>query len=184
MSRFIEFTTSSKNRHIEFTLGNSVHDETVPPAWLTVKGVRIDKQPVDFTDDSVADKLHKTLIEGQQLEKRGVFFDCLTFVMLMSGMDLKDARVRDGQVKFDEETLEDEVGCDDIEITNPVNIGRKFSIGVTFVHTVLPAHGEGEARYMHKLGDKGPICLSGLADAMRMYQCDTANEMTSLTLRP
>lgn len=171
MSRYLEFTAHSF--HTMFSLGAPVHDGKLPNRFREVQGVRVDGEPVTFTDAATADRLHQALIASKQLQRRGIAFNCVTFAALMHGIPLRDA----AHNPFS--SIDPRIDCAaGGSYASAVVLGvpsRTAPDGIANRHVVVSAPQRTEQSYLHKLGDAGPICLSGLQKAMDMYDCTTAH---------
>lgn len=87
----------------------------------------------------------------------------------------------DGKFKFEEEMAEERIDPDDVSVGGLVNLGsiRGGNDELSYYHTVVPAHTNEGARYLHRLGTT-TICLSGLEEAMRLYRCTVAMPIASI----
>jgi len=176
MSRYLEFTTAARNPHTRFSRGNPVHNGKLPSRFREVLGVRVDGEPVIFADEKIVDDLHRTIVERQSAERaQGIPFNCVTFAASMQGIML------DGPKDNPFLDVMDEVGvdADDTSIDTPVNLGIRIakSSHVKYAHTISPAHTPEKAQYLHKLGDEGPICISGLTAALTIFRCNMAHQV-------
>jgi hypothetical protein len=142
--------------------------QEIPAARAEIAGVRIDGEPVTFLRDGLVEDLHRTLVEGQALVRRdGKGFDCTAFALLMSGVSL--ARV--GKRRFRvTPSLEEVPIVDDIHQDYPLAVGDwpRFCKVPIYFHTLVPAHTPDVPLYLHKLGDEGPVCISGVNKAMKV----------------
>lgn len=196
MSIHLDFITSSSHFGLPF------FDGDIPKRTTTIEQVRVDGRPITFVDDTVPSRLLDTIRTGREVERalkeqkwgrklletlrlarmrieepvRPKVFNCFNFAAGMRGMDMT------GRVDVVFPDPEYPVGCSDFPERNVV-IGQGFSdILVTDDHVLFPAptigeDGEQESSYLHKLGDRGPICLSGLSVAMNIYQARKAYEI-------
>jgi len=161
-----------------------VHDGRLPARYLDAQGVRVDGRQEEFIDESFVDKLHRALWRGEDLKSRGALFECVMFVALMQDIDLGMPQ-DDGKFHLNYETnLQVDIDPDDSTNTSPVMIGYAVLGGCIYKHALYPAHSMDGAGYVQKLGDDGPICLSGLADAMKMYPCDVAHPVLEIKAGP
>ncbi len=186
MSRYIEFTTSRKNRHTDFSMRSPVHDGHLPTRFRSTKGVRVNKQPIAFADETLPDRLHQTLIEGKALHRKALVFDCVVFVALINSVELGQPK-EDGLFKIDQRVKPMSVDTSDATNDLPLMLGHTYNQAPHYVHAAQPAHvtdGGGFLRegafYLHKLGDEGPVCLSGLDKAMIIYGCNIAHPATEM----
>lgn len=165
MSNFIEFTT----KHNERTYGNPVHDGRYPKRFREVSGVRVDGELVDFVDESIPDRMNRYFVESRKLRRRRIANDCVAFVALMNSVELRD-RKHNPFSTYDENSVVDPSSKD------PIVLAAGFHDGLVIPrHVVLPAHtSDGSFGSLHKLGDKGPICMSSVDDAMRIMGCTHA----------
>lgn len=177
MSRYIDFI-SRGSPHTKFSLGNPVHNEKLPTRLLSVKGIRVDGEVMHFRDESLPDRLHQSLVTTERLAAKGAVIDCLAFVALMQQIALPSPDAT-GHFRFHTITSPTEISDQDISNMLPLNLGDPHS----YWHSVVPAHQEQTARYVQKLGDTGPLCLSGLQAARRIYKAKVARPMTDLRLR-
>jgi hypothetical protein len=175
MSRYIEFTTSTENPYVYNARGNPVHDGTLPTQFREVAGVRVDGEPLAFTDSSLVESLHRALVESKALQKRGHIVDCVTFVALLQCIPLAHP---DDNPFIDHIQENIQVHPKD-RITDPVCLGdypfKRLMQHPRYLHVVSPAHIPERPNYVHKLGDNEPVCLSGLADAMTIFGCTVAH---------
>ena len=170
MSNYIEFTT----HHDEKTFGNPVHDGKQPRRYRDVQGVRVDGEPVEFIDDTITERLQRYFAETQRLRRRRIANDCVAFVAVMNSVELEDRHHNPFQ-DFDEATYIDPA---DIQMDDgrPLVLVQGFHGGLKLPqHIVLPAHLDTGQNYLHKLGDKGPLCMSDLNDAMHIMNCSSAH---------
>lgn len=181
MSRYIEFTTAS-HPFETFTLGNPVHDGVVPSAYTEINGVRVDGEEVIFKSEDIPDRLHKSLVDGHELERRRHDFECNIFALLMFGIDLVRYRGRQ-EFSLQHTILESETSAVIDCQSAPLALGAmsRWMRSINYLHTVVPAFTE-EETYLHKLGNKGPVCLSDLPDAMNMFGCNRAKPIMGITV--
>lgn len=165
MSNYIEFTTE----HGEITYGNPIHDGKAPKRFRDVQGIRVDGDPVEFVDPTISDRVHRYFIESKKLRRRRIANDCVAFVALMNSIELKD-RKHNPFSDYDEDVEVDPAS------TIPIVLAQGFHDGVVIPrHVILPAHTiDGNYGSIHKLGDKGPLCISSVNDAMRIMGCTHA----------
>jgi len=149
----------------------------MPTRLLSIKGVRVDGEVIHFNDESFPDRLHRSLIATEQLRTKGAVIDCLAFVALMQQMALPSPDAT-GHFRFHTTTNPTEIADQDISNVLPLNLGDTRR----YWHSVVPAHQEQTALYIQKLGDTGPLCLSGLQAARRIYKAKVAHPMTDLRL--
>jgi hypothetical protein len=179
MSRFIEFTTSPDNPYVAHS-GGAVHDGEIPTRYHAPRGIRIDGEPIAFSDASLHEKLYRALIVGEQLRTRSGIIDCLAFVALMQGSDLGKPRPN-GLFSLYPSSESRHIASNDIENDFPVNIGHAYhDKRVQYVHSLYPAHLPNHACYIHKLGDNEPVCLSTLDQAHQMRGTIIAHPMPEL----
>ena len=182
MPKALNFTTDPSNEHLAFSLGNPVHDGVVPSARTDIRGVQVDGVPVEFYSESTPDQIHKALVDGTALEKLDIPFSCYTFSLIMAGINMRKACMGKDYVP-DAEFSKQAVG---LEYKGSVPLGLKIYMGWRygegFGHVVYPAHTNSEARYVHKLGDNGPICLSSPADSLQMYRGKSAHKLRKVTI--
>lgn len=176
MGRFIEFSTSSKSQEYfaEFSFGNPLHDGNLPSRLADSAIVRVDGEPVQFTDETMHERLHKALRVMKKRQYLG--FNCRRFAAVMYDPNIIDPL----PAYFLLPDYESPVADDDPTVTKPVALG---TIGDNSPlsdspfynrHMAIPAHQPEQAAYLHKLGYEGPICISGLRAAMDMYECTHA----------
>lgn len=184
MSRYLEFTTKLTSSDARFAKGSPIHDGQKPTKFLSLKGLRFDGEIVTFQDEILPHKLHKALLDGEKHKKRYRYFDCVILAALM--YDAPIARSATGSyLTLRETTLPVDVFDDDTSVSVPVNLGTIVSGKArtfAYQHTIVPAHDLHQARYVHKLGETGPICLSGLTAAKAMYDCTIAHPMVNFSL--
>ncbi len=178
--RYLEFGHDRK--HSPRVYGNPVHNGKVPSGIFTVEGIKVNGEVVTFLDDKIPHKVHKALRGGRQITRSRLPFDCLWFAVLMDDASLAE-RLATGNYKVVDETGDQPVDPGDINQDSIVNIGRGFhDQEFGFVHTAVPAHTNEEALYIHKLGDTGPLCLSGLRDVINIFYGSAAFPMISYEL--
>lgn len=166
MSNYIEFTTAYDER----TFGNPVHDGKRPRKYHDVGGIRVDGELVEFQDELIPERVQRYLIESRRLWRRRISNDCVAFVALMNSIELTD-RNHNPFKNFDT-TISIDTSHIDLEDENPLVLVQGFHDGVKIPrHIVLPAHHLSGQSYLHKLGDKGPVCMSDLNNSMRIMGC-------------
>lgn len=176
MGRFIEFSTSSRSQKYfaEFSFHSPLHDGALPSRLSDSATVRINGEPVRFTDESIPEQLHKALYIMNKRWDLG--FNCRRFAAVMHDPSIVDPLPG----SFLLPDCESPVAVDDPTVTKPVVLG---TIGDSSPlcdtpfynrHMAIPAHQPEQATYLHKLGYEGPICMSGLRAAMDMYECTHA----------
>ncbi len=170
MSNFINFTTN----HREKTYENPVHDGKRAKRFREVQGIKIDGERVDFRDDSIPERVQRYLLETRALRRRGIVNDCVAFVALMNTIELKD-RTHNPFTNFDSETSLDPAAID-YDDMSPLVLTQDFHNAVRVPrHIILPAHLTDRQNYLHKLGDKGPLCMSDLEDSLAIMGCTSAH---------
>ena len=183
MSRYIEFTTTPVNSKTTLPEGTPVHNGELPSRFRSLLGVRVDKVLVDFAREDAGEVLLRALVDGQKLRHRDHIFDCVVFSLLMEGVDLvkhsgeKEFRIR--------KAIDDQANRPgDSSQTLPLALGRpaSYSEGFVYHHSLSPLHVINQAAYMHKLGDSGPVCFSGLEAPMSMYGTTVAHNITGMTV--
>lgn len=101
----------------------------------------------------------------------------MVFAAIMHGVEI--GQPNDGGLfPIGQGSIEEAVDPNDITVNVPLNLGRhtqRVTSGKQYVHTVSPAHLVSTPKYLHKLGDKGPVCLSGLREAMNVFNCTFAH---------
>jgi hypothetical protein len=171
MSNYIEFTT----HHNERAFGNPVHNGKRPKRYRDVQGVRVDGDPVDFVDDTIPERLQRYFVESRSLRRRRIVNDCVAFVAVMNSIEIED-RHHNPFRNFDETTTIDLTDFQPDEERVPLVLVQGFHDGVKLPrHIVLPAHLTTGQNYLHKLGDKGPLCMSDLDDALSIMGCSSAH---------
>lgn len=165
MPNYIEFTT----QHAEITYGNPIHDGRAPKRFRDVDAIRVDGNAVSFLDESIPERMHRYFIESRKLRRRRIANDCVAFVALMQSIELTDRAhnpFRDYDRGAEVDPLSD----------TPIVLAQGFHDGAVVPrHVVLPAPtGDGSFGSVHKLGDKGPLCLSSVEDAMTIVGCTHA----------
>ncbi len=169
--QYLEFTTHPKNPYTHFSLGSPVHDGKMPTKYEEVEGVRIDGESVQFKDETLVNRLQKTLLNRKPYV-RNYNFECTDFAGLMMEHPEMDAR---GMIPYSTDRYGEPVSPDDDSIDQPLNLYiRKTELSNgSWNHMIVPAHTIEGPMYIHKLGS-GPICLSGLTKALEIYSCDSA----------
>lgn len=155
----------------------------MPPARAEIEGVRISGEPVIFLQDHLVEDLHRSLVEGQALVGRdGKGFDCAAFALLMNGIDLVRI-VRRRRFEVDSAVQEGPI-TDDVRQGYPLAIGDwpGFSRAPIYRHTLVPAHTPDAPLYLHKLGDEGPVCISGVKQAMKIVGGSRLARIPSMSL--
>jgi hypothetical protein len=172
MPRYIEFVTPIDDETYELSFGNPVHDGRVPPASREVQGVRVDGEPIVLLDEALVGSLHRALV---QMRGRlwAPYADCVSFAAVMNGLPMPPKR-RNPLLNT---RTDIHIDPDDTTVTDTLNLGKRYRDmpSYHYAHTVVPAHSPGVAQYVHKLGDKGPVCLTSLEDALSMYACTVAH---------
>jgi hypothetical protein len=170
MSNYIEFTTT----HNERTFGNPVHDGQRPRRYRDVQGIRVDGEPVEFIDETIPDRVQRYFAESRKLRRRRIANDCVAFVALMNSVALEN-KSHNPFKDFDlSASIESPV--ENLDDTTPLVLVQGFHDGLRLArHIILPAHITDEENYLHKLGDKGPLCMSDLHDAKRIMGCTSAH---------
>ncbi len=170
MPSFIEFTTE----HSERTFGNPVHDGSRPRRGRDVQGIRVDGDEIYFDDQSIPERVAKYLVDSKKLKYRRIVNDCVAFVALMNSVELKN-RSHNPFSNYDE-NVSVQPSSIDLSDKDPLVLTRGYHDGLRIpVHIVLPAHNSEGPNYLHKLGDKGPLCMSDLGDAMSIMGCSSAH---------
>lgn len=169
MPHYIEFTT----QHHEPIYGNPIHTGNKPARFRTVEGICVDGEPLHFVDETIPERMHRYLHESSRLRWRGISNDCVAFAAIMESIKLRDSH-HNPFVDFDETQLADD------ETTVPIVLAKKFHDTPIFpLHTVIPAQTlDGSYGTIHKLGDRGPVCLSSLKDAKAIMGCNLAIPVT------
>lgn len=177
MPSHINFTKNTSHPDRNFAGDLPLFDGNMPGRFSRYGGVTIEKEPVQFIDETIPDRLHKALVDGSSLA--GIF-DCLTFACLMQGVPIGEPD-SDGKFKFEEEMAEERIDPDDASVGGLVNLGsiRGGNDELSYYHTVVPAHTDEGARYLHRLGTR-TICLSSLGEALRLYRCTAAMPIVSI----
>jgi hypothetical protein len=177
MPSYINFTLNPSHSDRPFAGQLPLFDGNMPGRFSRYGGVTIDKEPVQFLDETIPDRLHRALVDGSSLA--GIF-DCLTFACLMQDVPMGEPD-SDGKFKFLEEMAEERVETNDTGVRGLVNLGsiRGGNDEISYHHTVVPAHTFEGARYLHRLGT-ATICLSSLEEAMRLYRCTVAVPIASI----
>ena len=179
MSRYINFSTFP-GKHSEFSRGKPLHNGESPPRFREALGVKVDGRSVEFAEAEVIERLHRAIVDGKRLRRRRISYDCVSFAALMNNIQLRSRHDN----PFNEADQNIDVDPMDVTVSNPVNLGNYSSrSGVWYVHTVTPAHLTEGPSYLHKLGDKGPICMSGLDEAMEIYGATIANPVPQISAR-
>lgn len=163
MSVYIDFAPKPSDAR----LLNTPVCSDIPPARAEIEGVRINMEPVTFLQDGLAEDLHRSLVEGQALVgSEGKGFDCVAFALLMNGINLARI-VHRSQFKVTRSVQEGPI-ADDIHQDYPLAIGDwpRFAKVPLYFHALVPAHTPDMPLYLHKLGDDGPVCISGVKKAM------------------
>lgn len=177
MSHYIEFTTSPEHPFIKYSLGNPVHDGGRPTPFREVRGVRIDGQPILFREPDIVDALAQTIVDGEALPAQGIPFNCISFTALMHSVELELPPAYNPFLTIDGKTA---ISPSSTSQTDPLCLGVMTKASeVRQLHFVSPAHFNQEANYLHKLGNDGPICMSGLYAAMRMYNANFVGRAVS-----
>lgn len=180
MKRYIEF--GYDKNHSPRTNGNPVHNGKIPGKYLPIEGVRISGEIVEFAEPDMHERIGRALRATRVIQRKGQIVDCLWFAVLMDDIN-KTERLSTGNFRVEDSTSEEHVVPEDTTQTNIVNIGRGLhDIPYHFVHTAYPAHTKERALYIHKLGDVGPLCLSGLQDAIDIFSASAAHPMISYDL--
>lgn len=168
MPNYIEFTTD----HHEDTHGSPVHDGRLPRRFHDIDAVRMNGEPVAFKDESIPERLQRYFAEANKLKRRRIANDCVTFVALMNSIKLEN-RGHNPFSDFDRETAVD------TSATAPLVLVQGFHGGLKIPqHIILPAHMQDQENYLHKLGDRGPLCMSDLDTAMRIMNCTSAHPVS------
>lgn len=169
MHRYINFTTS----HQERTYGNPVHDGKRPRRFHDVAGITIDGEPLEFDDTTIPERVKQYFLSAKQLRRKRIVNDCVAFAASMESIELEDRQHNPFEV-FDENVIIH--GDTASEIKVPLVLARGYHDGLRIpAHVILPAHLVSGPNFIHKLGDEGPLCMSGLNDAMSIMGCNTAH---------
>ncbi|MDQ5913743.1 MAG: hypothetical protein QG623_362 [Patescibacteria group bacterium] len=179
MTSHINFTRDPSHPDREFAGSLPLFDGKMPTSFLPYRGVTLDGAPIEFQDETTADRLHQALVDGKALGSSAVF-DCLIFAALMLEVPIGKAG-EDKHFRFSEETEERTLDPADVTVAQPINLGsiRGGNDEITYCHTVVPAHTPEGATYLHRLGIK-TVCLSSLTEAMGLYRCTVAHPMASI----
>lgn len=167
---YLNFTTDKRNPHLRSSNGAPVHDGKMPTRYKDVAGVRIDGEDVKFRDDLIIEKLQRTLLRRKPFVRHQEF-DCLSFAALMIDYPGLNTSI----VPFVLTASGVNIDPNDADNESITNIFTKTNTGGdSWVHVVVPAHTQEQPMYVHKLGNEGPVCLSGLSQAIEMYRADNA----------
>ncbi len=178
--RYLEFGHDRK--HSSQVFGNPVHNGRVPAGIFSIEGIRVNGEVVAFLDEELPDKVHQALRGGKQIARSKLPFDCTWFAVLMDDASLAE-RLATGHYKVVDESGDRPVDPSDTSQDHIVNIGRGYhDMEFRVVHSAVPAHTTEGAQYLHKLGDSGPLCLSGLKDAINIFHGSGAFPMISYRL--
>lgn len=143
--------------------------------------MRTDGVPVRFIDETIPDRLAEAIINGQKRQGRlfgSKVFDCYYFAAAIHGLPLDEESAYGFEIDTETRTAEEDTPETDVVI------GRGYhDIPIIPDHVIVPAHqlaGEDviTPSYLHKLGIKGPICISGLGKAMRLMGSGKAHPIT------
>ncbi len=173
MSRSLEFTTSGP--YTRDSHDNAVHDGRIP--WREPKDIRIDGEPIVFTDESLHEKLYRTLLATEKLQSRSSIIDCLAFMALMQGRELPS-----GKLAFHPTVEPIRILTSDTENDFSLALGHSIRSQTRYTHSVVPAHQPEKAFYIYKMGDTEPICLSTLAAAHKIYGTVVAHPIVELDI--
>lgn len=181
MSRYIEFTTSHELLYMAGSLGNPVHDGSSPTRFKEVLGVRVDGVPVEFSDDTIPERINKALVNGRYLRPDGSF-KCVAFVALMHGLE-PHGPIQEEDASFVITREEVQVGPLD-RPSMPVDLAAEDpnTSLLSYEHMIYPAHTAEQSQYVHKIG-RGPLCLSGLEDALRISRLTIAHPITLFEIK-
>lgn len=165
MPHYIEFTT----HHQEPIFGNPIFNGDRPPKRVTVEGIRVDGEPVQFIDETIPERMHHYLYEAPRLKWRRISNDCVAFAAIMESLELRDRR-HNPFANFDETEKADD------ETVGAIVLAKKFhDFPIIPLHTVIAAQTvDGSYGTIHKLGESGPVCLSNLEDAKTIMGCQIA----------
>ena len=179
MLRYINFTT--KSAHSSFAQGSPVHDGNMPPRYLPLRGVRVNGMPISFLDTGIPERLHRSIYEGREISKSNSF-DCVIFALLMAGVDIHDY-IGKGEIKFNVTDHIDPVDTHP-QTGDIIDLGsyRSADDEPTYVHTVFSAPQPDIQSCLHKLGQSGPVCISSLHDAQRIYNAPIAKQISAFCL--
>jgi hypothetical protein len=165
----IDFTM----HHGELTYGNPIYELGHIPRRLSVDAVMIDDAPVEFLDSSIPERLGVYLASVRKLRRKRIANSCVAFAAIMNSVEIKEIE-RNPFRDYDEDSRLDEQ-TDSIANTVPIVLAQGFHDGLRIPrHVVLPAHTAAGPNYLHKLGDRGPLCMSNLEDALTMFGCQFA----------
>ncbi len=167
---YLNFTTNESNSLLKRSNGAPIHDGKMPIRYKDVAGVKIDGEEVNFKDESIVDSLQKTLLKRKSFVRQHEF-DCLSFAGLM----IDYPNINTSVVPFLLIASGINIDPEDIANESVANIFKKTNTGGdTWVHVAVPAHTLEQPMYIHKLGNTGPLCLSGLSQVIEMYHADNA----------
>jgi hypothetical protein len=141
------------------------------------ESVLVDGEPLEFSSPDIIPSLEhaiRTIWPRFNIRRRS--YDCVDFVGLMTGLKpSKDNPFEVGMVI-------DDAAAPDIFDT-PIIFMKKLSWRYPElpIHTLLPARTSDGTKYLHKLGDDGPLCISTLDEARLIFDNPTA--ITTAKLR-
>lgn len=177
--KYIQFSSHSELTPRGVLSDFYIHDSIIPNASHEVAGVTADGVPIKFEDPSIPDKLHKAMVDGRKLQDKGIEYDCNAFSIILLDFKLPELPNNTTGLYYhgDPATLITK----EEYVPGPVIIGHNMRSGfetdlrnVQWFHTLAAAHTEAKPTYLHKLGVTGPLCLSGLKQALQFYRCNTA----------
>lgn len=153
----------------------------MPTRHLPLKGVRVDGAPVEFLATDTPERLYRSLLEGERISKTNPF-DCVIFALLMAEVDIHDYVGR-GDIQF---TVTEHCDLNGQNMTDGdiIDLGayRGGDDEETYMHTISSAPQEDIPSYLHKLGKDGPVCLSTLESAQRIYNAPIAKQISTFCL--
>lgn len=180
MPRYFEFRPDPSDPGL---LGAPVYHGSPAPK-LEFDGIRVNGNEVPLLNPGIVESFHRAMVDGQRLIRRdGQGFDCVAFALLMSGVNLAQVvgrRQSTFKPEFDEGTEIADTTAQDCLLA--LGSWPHWSDEVVYSHTIVPAHTPTEPLYIHKLGDEGPICLSGLQLAQRIMGASRAARILSMTV--
>lgn len=143
--------------------------------------IRANSEPVTFLDDTVPERLAQTLAKARKQQLltfgRGVF-DCYRFTAAMRGLPL------DNESAFGFGIGDSPVTVYDTPETDVVLGVKTHGLKIVPTHMTAPAHqiagGVLQPMYLHKLGIKYPVCMTGFSETMRL----TGSKVAYPAIRP
>lgn len=178
MSQFLEFNSTRETRVGQFARGNPLHNGKFPRRFKSVDGILLNGEDIGASASTV-ESIHHSLVEAKRAAKHGMAIDAISFIAIYNTPKFH-GRFGRADTVHDFELAPKSLKVDPLA---PLRLGSGPDVRLHYRHSIQPIETDTPAQlYIHKLGILGPLCISGMAQAMGMYYCDRSARYSTINL--